>query len=105
MAGRLQDRDAVPFFRFLFAAGLALVGYISFVNLVGQLTHHSIPVVIVYLVLNAAAGLVVAGVAESLEEAVILATSSIDEGHAAQTLDRWIHESQAAYAELQSDQS
>jgi hypothetical protein len=59
LAGRLQDREATPFFRFLFAAGLALVGYLSFVNLVGRLTHHSIPAVIVYLVLNAAAGLFV----------------------------------------------
>ena len=57
------------------------------------------------VVLNAAAGLVVAGVADSLEDAVVIATSSIDEGHAARTLDRWIHESQAAAADLQSDQS
>jgi anthranilate phosphoribosyltransferase len=57
------------------------------------------------VVLNAAAGLVVAGIAESLEEAVVLAASSIDEGRAAHTLDRWIHESQAAFAEMQSDQS
>ncbi len=48
------------------------------------------------VLLNAAAGLVVAGIADSLEEAVIIATSSIDEGHAARTLDRWIVESQAA---------
>jgi anthranilate phosphoribosyltransferase len=57
------------------------------------------------VLLNAAAGLVVAGVAESLEEAVILATSSIDEGHAARVLDRWVHESQAVEVDLQSDQS
>ena len=57
------------------------------------------------VVLNAAAGLVVAGVAESLEEAVIIATSSIDEGHAARTLERWIHESQAIEVDLRSDQS
>ena len=52
------------------------------------------------VLLNAAAGLVVAGVAESLEAAVIIASSSIDDGHAARTLDRWIHESQAAAADL-----
>ena len=57
------------------------------------------------VVLNAAAGLVVAGVVDTLEEAVILATSSIDEGHAARLLDRWIHESQAVEADLQPDQS
>ena len=57
------------------------------------------------VLLNAAAGLVVAGAAESLEEAVIIATSSIDEGHAARTLDRWVHESQAVMADLQSDES
>ena len=52
------------------------------------------------VLLNAAAGLVVAGVADSLEHAVALATSSIDDGHAAQSLDRWVHESQTAAAEL-----
>jgi anthranilate phosphoribosyltransferase len=52
------------------------------------------------VLLNAAAGLVVSGIANSLEEAVIIATSSIDEGHAARTLDRWIIESQAAQADL-----
>ena len=35
------------------------------------------------VLLNAAAGLVVAGVADSLEDGVVMATSSIDEGHAA----------------------
>jgi anthranilate phosphoribosyltransferase len=57
------------------------------------------------VLLNAAAGLVVAGVVDTLEEAVIIATSSIDEGHAARVLDRWIHESQAVEADLQPDQS
>jgi anthranilate phosphoribosyltransferase len=52
------------------------------------------------VVLNAAAGLVVAGVADSMEEGIIIATNSIDEGHASRTLDRWILESQAAAAEL-----
>src|SRR6476659_5273265 len=56
------------------------------------------------VLLNAAAGLVVAGVADSLEHGVVIATSSIDDGHAARTLDRWITESQAA-VDLRSDQS
>ena len=57
------------------------------------------------VLLNAAAGLVVAGVTDSLEDAVVIATASIDEGNAARTLDRWVHESQAAAADLQSDLS
>jgi anthranilate phosphoribosyltransferase len=57
------------------------------------------------VLLNAAAGLVVAGVADSLEDAVVVAAASIDEGRAARTLDRWVHESQAVAADLQSDQS
>jgi len=57
------------------------------------------------VLLNAAAGLVVAGVVDSLEDGVVLATSSIDEGHAERTLDRWVHESQAVAADLQSDPS
>jgi anthranilate phosphoribosyltransferase len=48
------------------------------------------------VVLNAAAGLVVAGVVESLDDAIVMAASSIDDGHAARTLDRWILASQAA---------
>lgn len=51
------------------------------------------------VLLNAAAGLVVAGVVDSIEEGIVLATSSIDEGHAARTLDRWIIASQAAAAD------
>ena len=57
------------------------------------------------VLLNAAAGLVVAGVAESMEEGIVKATSSIDEGHAARVLDRWVHESQAVEDDLQSEQS
>lgn len=51
------------------------------------------------VVLNAAAGMVVAGVADSLKDGIVLATTSIDEGHAERTLDRWVHESQAAFAD------
>jgi len=57
------------------------------------------------VVLNAAAGLVVAGITESMEEGIVKATSSIDEGHAARVLDRWVHESQAVEADLRSEQS
>ncbi|MEP7202616.1 MAG: anthranilate phosphoribosyltransferase [Ilumatobacteraceae bacterium] len=57
------------------------------------------------VVLNAAAGLVVAGVVESVEEGIVVATSSIDEGHATRILDRWVQESQAVEADLQSEQS
>lgn len=48
------------------------------------------------VVLNAAAGLVVAGVTESLEEGLVLAAASIDTGRAAATLDAMVAESQAA---------
>ena len=57
------------------------------------------------VLLNAAAGLVVAGIADSMEEGIVKATSSIDEGHAARVLDRWVHESQAVEDDLQSEQS
>jgi anthranilate phosphoribosyltransferase len=52
------------------------------------------------VLLNAAAGLVVAGVVETLEEGIVVATASIDEGRAARTLEQWIIESQAAAADL-----
>ncbi|CAN5642375.1 anthranilate phosphoribosyltransferase [soil metagenome] len=50
------------------------------------------------VVLNAAAGLVVAGVVASLEEGVAVAGSTIDSGWAAATLDRFTEVSQAAAA-------
>lgn len=52
------------------------------------------------VVLNAAAGLVVAGLVESLEDGLARAAESIDSGAAARTLDRFIEVSQAAAAEL-----
>ncbi len=52
------------------------------------------------VVLNAGAALVVAGVAESLEEGVARAAESIDSGRAAATLDRFIQVSQAAAEEF-----
>ena len=52
------------------------------------------------VVLNAAAGLVVAGVAESLEAGLDVACRSIDSGAAAAALQRFVDESQAALAEL-----
>ncbi len=54
------------------------------------------------VVLNAAAGLVVAGAAASMEEGLTLAASSIDSGKAAETLDRLVAESTAAAAEAAS---
>jgi anthranilate phosphoribosyltransferase len=48
------------------------------------------------VVLNAAAALVVAGVADSLEAGLVQAADSIDSGRAASTLDRFVAVSQAA---------
>jgi anthranilate phosphoribosyltransferase len=50
------------------------------------------------VVLNAAAALVVAGVAASMEEGLATAIDTIDSGRAAATLERFIVESQAARA-------
>jgi len=52
------------------------------------------------VVLNAAAALVVAGVADGLEDGLAAATTSIDSGAAASVLARLIEVSQAAAAEL-----
>jgi anthranilate phosphoribosyltransferase len=52
------------------------------------------------VVLNAAAALVVAGAADSLEAGLVLAADSIDSGKAAATLDRFVEVSQQAAAEL-----
>lgn len=52
-AGRLHDDRTIPFFRLLCAIGLALVGYVAFVNLLGLLTGNSIAAVLIYLLLNA----------------------------------------------------
>jgi len=52
------------------------------------------------VVLNAAAALVVAGVADTLEEGLARAIESIDSGSAAATLDRWAAVSQQAAEEL-----
>ena len=48
------------------------------------------------VLLNASAGLVVAGVAEHLAEGLVLATNSIDSGAAAQTLRHFVEVSQSA---------
>ena len=50
------------------------------------------------VILNAAAGLVVAGMAEGLEDGLLLAAESIDSGTAAATLAAMVRESQAAAA-------
>ena len=55
-AGRLQSERASPFFRLLCALGIALLGYITCVNLLGRLTGNSIAAVLIYLLLNALAG-------------------------------------------------
>jgi len=52
------------------------------------------------VVLNAAAALVVAGVADTLEEGLARAIESVDSGAAAATLDRWAAVSQQAAEEL-----
>lgn len=52
------------------------------------------------VVLNAGAALVVAGVADSIEEGMALAVDSIDSGRAATALDRLVSVSQAAAAEF-----
>ena len=55
LAGRIQEGKAHAFFRGLVAIGLALVGYLSFVNLLGRLLSQSLTPVWIYLALNAAA--------------------------------------------------
>jgi anthranilate phosphoribosyltransferase len=52
------------------------------------------------VVLNAAAALVVAGVADSIEQGLLQAADSIDSGKAAATLARFVEVSQQAAAEL-----
>ena len=54
-AGRLQNGEKHPFFRLLCAIGLALLGYISCVNLIGRLTGNSHAAVLTCLLLNAVA--------------------------------------------------
>ncbi|MBW3557359.1 MAG: anthranilate phosphoribosyltransferase [Actinobacteria bacterium] len=48
------------------------------------------------VLLNAAAGVVVAGLAENLTEGLVLAATSLDEGRAGEVLDRLVAASQAA---------
>ena len=52
------------------------------------------------VVLNAAAALVVAGVCDSIEAGLVVAADSIDSGHAAATLARFVEVSQQAAEEL-----
>jgi FG-GAP-like repeat len=59
LAGRIQPDRTHPFLRLLCATGVALVGYISFVNLVGRATGNSIVAVLIYLTLMAIASVVV----------------------------------------------
>ena len=53
LAGRIQDDETKPFFRLLCATGFVLVGYISFVNLLGRVIYQSIVAALVYLGANA----------------------------------------------------
>jgi hypothetical protein len=48
-AGRLLDRDSRPIFRLLLAAALGMVGYLSFVNLVGRQVENSTAVASVWI--------------------------------------------------------
>src|SRR5262245_46026973 len=57
LAGRFQENKSHPFFRLLTAVGVALIGYVSFVNLAGRLVARSIEPVVVYLALNLAVGI------------------------------------------------
>ena len=57
LAGRISNDTPSAFFRFLCASGLALVGYISFVNLAGRLLGNSIVAAILYFALNAVASI------------------------------------------------
>jgi anthranilate phosphoribosyltransferase len=52
------------------------------------------------VVLNAAAALVVAGAAATMEEGLVVATGAIDSGRAAETLDRFVAVSQQAAEEF-----
>ena len=54
LAGRFQEGKSHPFFRALFAIGLALIGYISFVNLLGRLVGQSILPATIWLAVNLA---------------------------------------------------
>jgi hypothetical protein len=56
LAGRILDRDSNPFWRLLWAAGLALIGYLTFVNLVGRLVGNSTWVAAAYFTINVAVG-------------------------------------------------
>jgi len=53
LAGRIQEGKARPFFRLLCGIGLALVGYVAGVNLLGRLIGNSIAAVLIYLAANA----------------------------------------------------
>src|SRR2546422_528646 len=53
LAGRIQEGKARPFFQLLCGIGLALVGYVSGVNLLGRLLGNSIAAVLIYLAASA----------------------------------------------------
>src|SRR5205809_838782 len=54
-AGRLPEASATPLLRLLVAAGGALVGWLSVINLLGRQVQNSLVVAWIWLGLNAAA--------------------------------------------------
>ena len=56
LAGRLQEERAHPFFRALCAVGYAVVGYVTFVNLVGRVAQQSTVPAALFILASAAAG-------------------------------------------------
>jgi hypothetical protein len=59
LAGRIQDRETHPFFRLLCAAGLAMVGYLTFVNLLGRVFGHSTVLATIYVAASGVASIVI----------------------------------------------
>lgn len=57
LAGRVLDRESRPFFRLLLAMAMGLIGYLSFVNLIGRQVGHSTHVASIYIAASMAAAL------------------------------------------------
>ena len=55
LAGRIDTGGRNPFFRLLISLGIALTGYLSFVNLLGRLTEQSVLTAQIYFALNSVA--------------------------------------------------
>lgn len=52
-AGRIERSASTPFFRLLVGVGLALVGYLTAINLIGRVVGHSTAPASAYILLNA----------------------------------------------------